>query len=303
MKPARLLRWYPREWRERYGEELLALIQDTLDEGQPTWRLRLGAIRGGLRERGHQAVRAGAAAVKRLAGVADPWWTMLAAGVIFAYLPGILMTSPPPARGWQAAAAFDAVLAAVALTGAVVLANGLAALPALVRFLRAGGWPKIGCRVAWAAGATAVAGGALGALVLISDSRPPAQLDASWAYLAGFIATGLAMAVAIGLWATAAAATARHLTLTPRVRAVQLVLGALGATMVTVMFATLNFWWSATQSPVWLLVGLVTLALASMTAWRQIPRAVRRGRRVRAAASGATIVNPGAQRTHGRHRA
>jgi len=61
MRPARLLRWYPRAWRERYGEELLVLIQDTQEEGRPTWRLRLGVIRGGLRERGHQAVRAGKA--------------------------------------------------------------------------------------------------------------------------------------------------------------------------------------------------------------------------------------------------
>ena len=48
MKPASLLRWYPRAWRDRYGEELLALIQDTLDEGHPAWRLRLGVARGGL---------------------------------------------------------------------------------------------------------------------------------------------------------------------------------------------------------------------------------------------------------------
>jgi hypothetical protein len=68
MKPANLLRWYPRAWRERYGEELLALVQDTLDEGRPTWRLRLGVVGGGLRERGHQAARAGAAAVKWQAG-------------------------------------------------------------------------------------------------------------------------------------------------------------------------------------------------------------------------------------------
>ena len=67
MRPARLLRWYPRAWRERYGEELLVLIQDTLDEGRPTWRLRLGVIWGGLRERVHQAGQAArAAVVKRL---------------------------------------------------------------------------------------------------------------------------------------------------------------------------------------------------------------------------------------------
>ena len=52
MRPARLLRWYPRAWRERYGEELLALIQDTLDEGRPTWRLRLGVVRGNILGKG-----------------------------------------------------------------------------------------------------------------------------------------------------------------------------------------------------------------------------------------------------------
>ena len=158
MKPARLLRWYPRAWRERYGDELLALIQDTLDEGRPTWRLQLSVITGGLRERGHQAGQAIRAAIKRPSGL-DLWAKMLAAGSMVAILPQNLSESPPPARGWQAVAAFDAVLAAVALTGAVVVASGLAALPALVRFLRAGGWPKIRRRVAWAGGASVVAGG------------------------------------------------------------------------------------------------------------------------------------------------
>jgi hypothetical protein len=302
MKAARLLRWYPRAWRERYGEELLALIQDTLDEGRPTWRLRLGVVRGGLRERAHQARQAVGAAIKRPSGL-DLWAKMLAAGTIVAILPQNLSESPPPARGWQAVAAFDALLAAVALTGAVVVASGLAALPALVRFLQAGGWPKIRRRVVWAAGATVVAGGALAGLVLAAGSRSPAQVNASYAYLAGFLATGLAITAAIGLWAIAAAAMARHLTLDPRLRAVQLVLVAVTPAAVTVVLATLNLWWSATQSPVWLVAVLVFLGSASVDAWRRIPRAVRRGRRLRAAAGGATIVNPSAQRTHGRHRA
>ena len=302
MKAARLLRWYPRAWRERYGEELLALIQDTLDEGRPTWRLRLGVVRGGLRERAHQARQAVGAAIKRPSGL-DLWAKMLAAGTIVAILPQNLSESPPPARGWQAVAAFDALLAAVALTGAVIVASGLAALPALVRFLRAGGWPKIRRRVVWAAGATVVAGGALAGLVLAAGSRSPAQVNASYAYLAGFLATGLAITAAIGLWAIAAAAMARHLTLDPRLRAVQLVLVAVTPAAVTVVLATLNLWWSATQSPVWLVAVLVFLGSASVDAWRRIPRAVRRGRRLRAAAGGATIVNPSAQRTHGRHRA
>jgi hypothetical protein len=45
MKPASLLRWYPRAWRERYGGELAALIQDNLDEGRPAWSSSRALIR------------------------------------------------------------------------------------------------------------------------------------------------------------------------------------------------------------------------------------------------------------------
>ena len=183
--------------------------------------------------------------------------------------------------------ALDAVLAAVAVTGAVVLADGLLALPALVRFLRAGGWPKIRRRAGWAAGATVAAGGGLAGLVLVSGSHPPAQLNASWAYWAGVLVTGLAMAAAIGLWAAAATATARHLTLAPRVRAAQLVLGAVIPTAVSTMLITLALWWSATQDSVTMLVlAVANLAAASAGTPVKIRRAVRRGRRLRSAASG-----------------
>ena len=203
MKPASLLRWYPRAWRERYGGELAALIQDNLDEGRPAWRLRLSVIGGGLRERFRQARHAAAASLTSPAWH-NRWGTIVLAGLICGFLAGDL-TSPLSAapRGWQGVT-LDAVLAAVAVTGAVVLADGLLALTALVRFLRAGGWPKIRRRAGWAAGATAAAGGGLAGLVLVSGSHPPAQLNASWAYWAGVLVTGLAMAAAIGLWAAAA---------------------------------------------------------------------------------------------------
>jgi hypothetical protein len=68
-----------------------------------------------------------------------------------------------------------------------------------------------------------------------------------------------------------------------------------------VVLVALNLWWSATQSSVWLVAVPLLLGSAIVSAWQRIPRAVRRGRRLRAAASGATIVNPSAQRKHGRH--
>jgi hypothetical protein len=244
----------------------------------------------------------------RVVRAADKWrtgvdrWSLFVTGLVLASLPVTVTGSPPQARGWQAAAA-DEVLAAVALTGVVVLASGLTALPALISFLRAGGWPKVRRRVTRAAGASVVAGGVLVGLSVVTGSRSLAQLDSSWEFSFGNLAAGLAIAVAIGLWAAAAAATARHLTLAPRVRATQLILGTVTKTMVMVMFVSLILWWSAAQSSVVLLVmGLVNLALGSVLVPQKISRAVRKGRRLRAAASGATIVNPSAQRTHGRHR-
>ena len=192
-------------------------------------------IGGGLRERFRQARHATAASLTSSAWH-NRWGTIMLAGLICGFLAGDL-TSPLSAapRGWQGVA-LDAVLAAVAVTGAVVLADGLLALPALVRFLRAGGWPKIRRRAGWAAGATA---------------------------------------------------TARHLTLAPRVRAAQLVLGAIIPTAVSTMLITLALWWSATQDSVTMLVlAVANLAAASAGTPVKIRRAVRRGRRLRSAASG-----------------
>ena len=298
MKPAHLLRWYPRAWRERYGEELLVLIQDSLQEGPSAWRLPLSVIWGGLRERGRQARHAATASFK--AAWSDKGSAILLAGLICGFGLDSLTTASSAARPWQAVA-LDALLAAVALTGALVLADGLVALPALVRFLRAGGWPKIRHRVGWAAGVTAVA---VGGLVFGWGSDWQAQRNVSWAILAGLLVTALTTMGAIGLWSATATATARHLTLAPRVRAAQLMLGAVLPTAVSAMIATSALWWSATHPSVTLLVlGLVNLAMTIVITPMRIGRAARQGRRLRPAASGATITNPSAHRTHGRHRA
>ena len=286
MKPARLLRWYPRAWRERYGEELLALIQDSLEEGRPTWRLRLGVAWGGLRERGHQAWHAAKATTAKRSTMASRWPTMLLAGLLFTNLPQQFKTSPPPARVWQATAALDVVAAVAAFICAVLLAGGLAAVPAVVRFLRAGGWPKIRRRVAWAAGATGLTAGALVTLIVALRSQPNAALNVSWAYFLGFMATALALAVTIGLWAAAVAATARHLELTPRVRAVELLAGPVLSTAVSVMVSASIIWFSATQASVpQLIIGISLLVVLSTYAPRRIQRAVRKSRRLWAAAS------------------
>jgi len=283
MKPARLLRWYPRAWRERYGEELLALIQDNLDEGRPTWRLRLSVAWGGLRERGHQARNPS----KAQQTLVSRWLSIFMVGSIVALLPQVFETSLPPERAGQATAALVVLAAVAVFIGAVVLAGGLAALPTAVRFLRAGGWPKIQRRVAWAAGATVPAAGGLAYLAVTASSQPLARQYSSLADLLALVATWLALIVAIGLWASAIVAMARHLKLTARVRAAELVLGSVIPAAVSVLFSAMVIWWSAAQASVaYLVIGVADMVVVIAVEPTRIGRAVRKGRRLRAAASG-----------------
>ena len=294
MKPASLLRWYPRAWRERYGEELLALIQDTLEDGRPTWRLRLGVIRGGLRERAHQAWQAGRAA-------AQSWLPLVVVvGSVIGAIPGNLKTPLSPPRAGQATVAFDALAGVLALTGVCVLAGALVAIPAFAAFLRKGGWPKIRRRVAWAAAATLAAGAGLAWLAIMLRSMTFAQMNRSLTYLTGETATSLALVVALGLWASVARATAKELRLGPRARAVQPLLATvIMLAALTVLSA--NLIWTAVieSSLLWLVLGVANLVLVGVVAPRLVGRAIRRGRRLRAAGGRGPTINPSAQRTDG----
>jgi hypothetical protein len=278
---AKLVRWYPRAWRERYGDEFLAMVQDSLDGRRPTVRLRLSVARAGLRERGHQ-VRLACQRHRLLlirAGIS------FMAGYAFASLPLDFKASPPPAREWQTTAALDSEIAIAVLSGVAVAAIGFLTWPAFGRFLRAGGWPQIRGRVAWAAGATAVAGGGLAGLILAPGATMYDQLDQSGTYLLGMVGTGLLLAAALGLWTSAAAAMGKRLRMPARVRAAQKGLATVTATLVLAMVSLNVVWLGSLQSSVLqLLLGIVGLAGWALHATLTIRQAIRKDRRLRVAA-------------------
>ena len=85
----RLLRWYPPAWRSRYGDELLALMEDELGGRSPSLRLPRSPARAGLRLRLRRPsapvdglprprIRSGALAVL------CAWSTLLVGGAAFA---------------------------------------------------------------------------------------------------------------------------------------------------------------------------------------------------------------------------
>lgn len=181
-RPARLLRWYPDEWRRRYGDELAALIEDELGDGAPTVRLRISLARAGLAERARQAglvghsrpaperVRAGALVV--LAG----WTAAMVAGAAFAKTSEHFSSAAPPATLATAHGAFVAVVVLGVVGAAAVLAGAAAALPAAVAHLRSGGWASVRRPVGRATVVTAAAAAA--------PTWPPSPPGRPWSWRA-----------------------------------------------------------------------------------------------------------------------
>jgi hypothetical protein len=292
---AKLLRWYPRGWRERYGEEFLAMIEDSLAGRRPGWRLRLSVARAGLRERGHQARLAGQkefhqarlAGQKELRGyVTLSWYSCFVGGFFLAGLPNAVNVRPA-ARAWLATAASDTLMAIAAITGVALLAGGLAAAPAFVRYLRTGGWPEVRRRIAWTAAATTATGGALAGLVLASRGQTLYQAFGSWTYDAGLLMIDLAQMVVLWLWISTVTAISKRLVLPPGVRAAEKVLGAVAVSAVPVM-SPVGFiaYLGNNHALEWLLaMQLSGVAVMGLAGYRTIRRAARSARHLAAASS------------------
>ena len=230
------------------------MVEDGLDGQRPTWRLTVSVAWAGLCERGRALFsgRALARYGRRIDSVLDRWWPSVATANILTFLPATLGESA--SRAWQVTVALDALVAVMALIGLAVLAGALIAFPAFRRFLRAGGWATIRWRIAWAAGATVIAGGGLTELVLWSRSHTFAQLNVSAAYYGWVTVTTMALIGALGLWRYAAKATAAQLDLSPRERTAEAVLGVLATNWAFVVVSANSLLIAALQSSIPLLV-------------------------------------------------
>jgi hypothetical protein len=276
---ARLLRWYPATWRERYEDEFLAMVEDTLDGRRPGWRLRLGVAWSGLRERGR--LLSGPAGRRAL----SQWTTFVMTGSLLAGFVGDI-THPSAAGSWPAVAAVTALAALAAVTGAAIVAAGAIAWRPLVTFLRAGGWPEVRRRTIWAVAATAAAAGALTWLAVLQASLTAGQLATSQAYGAVSAAMAVLFVATTWLWARATGAVAKHLELELRIRATETLLGAVISIGVLTMVPVEIVWFGVIRSSaLWLTAGLTLLAASVCTTPGILRRARRQAQRQRAAAA------------------
>jgi len=287
---ARLLRWYPRAWRERYGEEFLAMVEDTLDGRGPGWRFQLSVAWAGLRERGR---RAAPAALRKIAASdeKEPSLGLIGVPTTAAAL-FLAVWNAVRLPAWAHHQASSAVGAgAVAGLGVVIglsiTTAGLVAGPALIRFLRAGGWPRIRWQVAaGAAVVTLMAAGTLTRLLLLLSSMTYGQLKTSGAVFSWFIATIVLLEVALLLWRRAGRGIAQRLDLRPGVRAIRLMLNAVTANASVVAMPVWGIWVGRTQHFGFLLAaGLIALVVRGRTVPFRLRRAWLASRQLRANAA------------------
>jgi hypothetical protein len=215
-----LLHVYPRAWRERYGDELVALL-----EAEPlTWRVRLNVIGAGIRER----LRGSGPAELR---VLWAWSLFVIGGMAFQKTSEHWQSVVPGTDRAIPTAAFDIVQGAAIVGSAAVVIGVALVFPAFIHDLRSGGWTAVRRPIVVASAATVIACCALIAVAVHHDVVAASV----------FIAAAL---VSLFAWTHAASVAARRL---PRLRAHRYLARFVGATML-VMTVAAAVWFGAVSA-------------------------------------------------------
>ena len=250
--PSRLLRWYPPAWRDRYGEDFMAYMHDSFGPGRPPLAARLSVVAGGLRERARRSGLTGDSVAPpdriraAILAVLASWTAMAVAGCALAKMAEHYDAALPRGARGVPDGSFTAVQVAAGIGALAVLVGAAAAVPALVRYLRGGGWAAIRGHGWRAGGCSLLAAGATAGLAVWAHHLDAHQRSGgSVAYSAAFVAWGVLVAVALVSWTVLAVAAARRVTFSRPVLAAEAGLAVtVTFAMVVVQVASVA-WWAA----------------------------------------------------------
>ena len=257
-----LLRWYPPQWRARYGAELTALLEDSyVAANDVPRRQRLELARSGLAERTREAgivgrsqdpdvgLRGGSVLV--LCG----WAFFIVAGAMFVKVADRWSTESSHAGHWVATGGFNLVALAYGVGCLVVLSAALLALPSFVRLLRAGRWREVRRPIGLAVASLVTSAVLFGMLVARAHGMSAhGRNGGDPFYGALFAFVGLMCFVAVGCATAAAASVARRVEVS---RPVLRTFGVMAIGLVSTMglaLVSLVTWWAseAVHSPAFL---------------------------------------------------
>lgn len=252
---AGLLRWYPPAWRERYGEELVALMEDHLGGGHAPMQFKLSVVFAGLRERCHDSGLVGERASsdeRARAGsilVLCAWAAFVLAGISYSKLSEHFARAVPVGSRALPQGAFNVVAVLGILGGVAVLLGAAAALPAFVRFVRDRGWHVIGGHVLRATVLTALVGGTFIPLSLWAHHLTEFQRNGGDRIYSGGIGIwAVLVAAALAQWTVAGVAAARRIDLPPRILRFEAALAVGVAGAMLAITAAVALWWASMAS-------------------------------------------------------
>jgi hypothetical protein len=256
-----LLRWYPRAWRERYGEELQALMEDGLGDGAPTAMFKVSMVRAGLREHAHCLLGAHGSPPERARTgsllVLCSWTAFVLAGASFSKVSEHFARAMPFASRAISQDAFN-VVAALGIVGVgLVMLGAIAALPACGRFVRGGGWSSIRGHVIRSTLLAAMAVGAAIPLSVWAHHLNEIQRNGGDGIYSGAIGLwALLVTATLAQWTVTGVATARRIDWARRTLRIEAVLAvAVAGVMATMTVATALWWGTVAQDAPWFLHG------------------------------------------------
>jgi hypothetical protein len=247
------LKWYPRSWRDHYGEELMLFLQDRYGEDPVPVTARLSMIRSGSVER----LRAGGIigtsvdSDRRIRGasllVLCAWGMFVVAGAVFAKYTEHWPLATPQVDQRVPEVAMGIVQVAAAAGFLILVVAGLITLPALVALVRSDGWKSIWATARWMVISVAVAGTAAIVIVAWNAQLGPSQsINTPWSLKVAGVVGGLLVVLALAVSSGTIVAIVYRLRLSDQVTRMLGVLAFAMSGVLIFIFAGALTWWITT---------------------------------------------------------
>ena len=247
------LRWYPRSWRARYGEELVALLDDEFGGHLPILA-HLGLVTGGLRQRARQSgltgdsvsaadgVRAGALVV--LAA----WVAFVIAGASFAKFSEHFDEALPHSMSAHRLSdlAFTVLQTVAGVASILVVVGALLAVPAFVRYLRADGWRSVRGPLLRALVCTGLTVAVTVPLLVWAHHLTTHQRNGGLhLYGALFFIWAALLVTTLTLWTVVAVSAGRRVVFSKAILTAEAILAVVISVAMIVMVGATAVWWAA----------------------------------------------------------
>lgn len=244
-------RWinaYPRTWRERYGDEMAALLEDHATNGRLPLRHKLSVVSGGLAERWHTDAGPVATALQRSGAVQVlcAWTAFAIGGINFAKFSEHWQSTVNPAHRNVASASYVVVQGGALLATVLIVVGAMIVVPSFLRYVRREGWRELLARIRIPAALSVASGLSLLGIVLWAHTLSVAQRNGGdGVYSLAVSVFSLLAVVCLTSWTVVVARFVFQLDLSAAVVRGEAVLAALLTGLMAVMAAAVVVWWAA----------------------------------------------------------